>query len=94
MLGTSILKLFDLTVASTGMNEKTLKQKQISYLKSYTHSYSHATYYPGAERLAIKLLFSPDEGKVLGAQLIGKEGVDKRVDVIATALHGGCLQGA
>jgi NADPH-dependent 2,4-dienoyl-CoA reductase/sulfur reductase-like enzyme/rhodanese-related sulfurtransferase len=89
VLGTSILKLFDLTVSSTGMNEKTLKQKKLPYLKSYTHSYSHATYYPGAERMAIKLLFRPDDGKVYGAQIIGKEGVDKRIDVIATALHGG-----
>ena len=89
ILGTSILKLFDLTVASTGMNEKMLKQKNIAYRKSYTHSYSHATYYPGAERMAFKLLFDPEGGKILGAQIIGKEGVDKRIDVMATALYAG-----
>ena len=89
VLGTSILKLFDQSVACTGINEKMLKQGNVPYLKSYTHSYSHATYYPGAERMTIKLLFSPEDGKVLGAQLIGKEGVDKRVDVLATALYAG-----
>ncbi len=89
ILGTSILKLFDLTVASTGMNEKMLKQKEIAYLKSYTHSFSHATYYPGAERMAFKLLFDPENGRILGAQIIGKEGVDKRIDVMATALYAG-----
>lgn len=88
VLGTSILKLFDLVIASTGMNERSLKEKGIPYLKSYTFSNSHAGYYPGAERLSVKLLFSPDDGRVLGSQIIGKDGVDKRIDVIATAIYG------
>lgn len=88
VLGTSILKLFDVVVASTGLNERSLKENGIPYLKSYTFSNSHAGYYPGAERLSIKLLFSPDDGRVLGSQIIGKDGVDKRIDVIATAIYG------
>jgi len=87
-LGTAVVKVFDLTVASTGQNEKSLKRDNIPYLKSYTLSSSHATYYPGSERMTIKLLFTPDKGKLLGAQIIGKKGVDKRIDVIATAIHG------
>ena len=86
-LGTSVVKVFDLTVAATGANEKQLKRNSISYLKSYTHSASHASYYPGAEVMSIKLLFSPSDGKILGGQIIGKEGVDKRIDVIATAIR-------
>lgn len=87
-LGTSVVKVFDMTVASTGSNEKMLRARQIPYLVSYTHSGSHASYYPGAEMMAIKLLFSPTNGRVLGAQIIGKEGVDKRIDILATAIHG------
>ncbi|MBC2715707.1 MAG: FAD-dependent oxidoreductase [Desulfobacteraceae bacterium] len=87
-LGTSVVKMFDLTVASTGCNERFLTAKEIPFLASYTHSGSHASYYPGAEMMAIKLFFSPGSGKILGAQIIGKEGVDKRIDVIATAIHG------
>jgi len=82
------LKLFDLTVASTGVNESFLVKNDIPFLFSYTHSGSHASYYPGAEMMAIKLFFSPSSGKILGAQIIGKEGVDKRIDIIATAIHG------
>jgi rhodanese-related sulfurtransferase len=59
------------------------------YLESYTHSGSHASYYPGASAMAIKLLFSPSNGRILGAQIVGEEGVDKRIDVLATAIHGG-----
>ena len=88
-LGTSVVKVFDLTVASTGSNEKMLQAYHIPHLVSYTHSGSHASYYPGAELMSIKLLFSPTNGKILGAQIIGKEGVDKRIDVLATAIHGG-----
>jgi NADPH-dependent 2,4-dienoyl-CoA reductase/sulfur reductase-like enzyme/rhodanese-related sulfurtransferase len=84
---TAIVKVFDMTAASTGASEKILKKNKISYLSSYTHSDSHAGYYPGAERLSIKLLFSPDNGALLGAQAVGKEGVDKRIDVLATALR-------
>jgi len=87
-LGTSVVKLFDLTVASTGANERSLAARKIPFLTSYTHSGSHASYYPGAEMMAIKLLFSPGSGKILGAQIIGQQGVDKRIDVIATAIHG------
>ncbi len=87
-MGTSVAKVFDLAVAATGLSEKMLKQNSIPFLKSYTHSFSHATYYPGAERMTIKLLFAPDTGKIFGAQIIGKKGADKRIDVIATAIRG------
>lgn len=85
--GTSILKVFDLTVASTGLNEKQLKSKGIDYSKTYVHGFSHASYYPKAFPITIKLLFAKDNGKVLGAQAIGADGVDKRMDVIATTLR-------
>lgn len=85
--GTAICKIFDLTAAVTGVNEKTAKRLGISYMKSYTHSPNHAGYYPGAFIMSIKLLFSPNTGKVLGAQIIGKSGVDKRIDVFATAIR-------
>ncbi len=84
--GTAALKVFDLTAASTGMTEKQLKQLEIPYLKTYIHPTDHATYYPGATPLAMKMLFSP-EGKILGAQGVGYNGVDKRIDVIATAMR-------
>jgi rhodanese-related sulfurtransferase len=86
--GTAIVKVFDLTAACTGASEKTLKQYELPYLVSYTHSGSHASYYPGATSTAIKLLFSPSNGKILGAQMIGGDGVDKRIDVLATAIRG------
>ena len=86
---TSIVKVFDLTVASAGLSEKTLHAYDLPHQVSYTCSGSHASYYPGAETMTIKLLFSPGNGTVLGAQIIGKEGVDKRIDVLATAIHGG-----
>lgn len=85
--GTSIIKVFDLTGAATGSNEKTLQRAGIPYLKSYTHTNSHAGYYPGAFTMTIKLLFSPDNGRVLGAQIVGRKGVDKRIDVLATAIR-------
>jgi CoA-disulfide reductase len=87
--GTSILKVFDITVALTGSNEKVLKRNHVEYEKSFTHSPSHAGYYPGAIPMSIKLLFSKKDGKVLGAQIIGYGGVDKRIDVIATAIRAG-----
>lgn len=87
--GTSIIKVFDLTAAATGNNEKILKRMGIPYVKSYTHSASHAGYYPGAFVMTIKLLFSPQDGKILGAQAVGREGVDKRIDVLATAIRHG-----
>jgi len=87
-LGTSVVKLFDLTAASTGANEKTLIEHGIPYLVSVTHSASHASYYPGSQMMAIKILFTPGDGRILGAQIVGGEGVDKRIDVLATAMHG------
>jgi len=89
VLGTNIVRVFDLTVASTGANEKTLAAKGRPYQKSYTHPASHAGYYPGAVPMVTKLLFSPDTGRILGAQIVGIDGVDKRIDVLATALHAG-----
>jgi NADPH-dependent 2,4-dienoyl-CoA reductase/sulfur reductase-like enzyme/rhodanese-related sulfurtransferase len=86
--GTSIVKVFDMTVASTGASEKSLQTNNIPYLASYTHSGSHASYYPGAQLMAIKLIFTPSSGKMLGAQIVGREGVDKRIDVLATAIRG------
>jgi len=88
-LGSSIAKVFDLSVAGTGLNEKRLRQLGIAYLASYTHSASHATYYPGAEQLALKLLFAPGTGRLLGAQVVGGAGADKRIDVLATAIKAG-----
>jgi NADPH-dependent 2,4-dienoyl-CoA reductase/sulfur reductase-like enzyme/peroxiredoxin family protein/TusA-related sulfurtransferase/rhodanese-related sulfurtransferase len=87
--GTSIVKVFDVTVAITGNNERMLKKNGIEYEKSFTHSASHAGYYPGAIPMSIKLLFSKKDGKILGAQIVGYDGVDKRIDIIATALRAG-----
>ena len=87
-LGTTVVKVFDLTVAASGATEKVLKQHKIPHLVSYTHSGSHASYYPGATIMTIKLLFSPGSGKILGGQIVGKDGVDKRIDVLATAIRG------
>lgn len=87
--GTSVLKVFDLTVSSTGNNEKILKRFNIPYEKSYTHSLSHAGYYRGATPISLKLIFSPMDGKILGAQAVGYTGVEKRIDVIATAIRAG-----
>nr|AGF93410.1 pyridine nucleotide-disulfide oxidoreductase family protein [uncultured organism] len=87
--GTFITKVFDLTIASTGMNEKVLNKKGIDYEKSFTTSKSHVDYYPGAKRMNIKLMFDPDSGELYGAQIVGKEGVDKRIDVLASAIRFG-----
>jgi NADPH-dependent 2,4-dienoyl-CoA reductase/sulfur reductase-like enzyme/rhodanese-related sulfurtransferase len=86
---TSIVRVFDLAVALTGASEKILDRINHPYEKVYIHPAQHATYYPGAETLSIKLLFSPADGGVLGAQIVGREGVDKRIDVLATAIHAG-----
>ncbi|MBF0102260.1 MAG: FAD-dependent oxidoreductase [Desulfobacterales bacterium] len=88
-IGTSIVKVFDLTVANTGLNEKILKEMDIPYLVNMTHQASNATYYPGSQLMSIKLIFSPGTGNILGAQLVGIKGVDKRIDVLATAIRGG-----
>ncbi len=87
-LGTAILKVFDLAAASTGLNEKQLKAAGIDYRASITHGGSHASYYPGAKPISLKLLYTP-EGRILGAQAVGADGADKRIDVIATAIHAG-----
>ncbi|CAH0530330.1 FAD-dependent oxidoreductase [Vibrio hippocampi] len=87
--GTAICKVFDLAVASTGKNEKQLKQQAIAYQKVYVHTASHASYYPGAETVSFKMLFDPISGKILGAQAVGKDGVDKRIDVMAVAQRAG-----
>lgn len=87
--GSAVVGLFDLTLASTGASEKSLRKAGIPYLKIYTHSPHHAGYYPGASLISLKLLFAPRSGKVLGAQAIGKEGVEKRIDVIAMSIQGG-----
>lgn len=85
--GTFIIKLFECVAAATGLTEKACKRAGISYQISYTHNQSHAGYYPGAEMLTIKLIFAPDTGKVLGAQIHGRKGVDKRIDVLAAAIR-------
>ncbi|MCG6330845.1 FAD-dependent oxidoreductase [Vibrio alginolyticus] len=87
--GTAICKIFDLAVASTGKNEKQLKRENIPYEKVYVHTASHASYYPGAETVSFKMLFDPVTGKILGAQAVGKDGVDKRIDVMAVAQRAG-----
>lgn len=86
--GTSVVKVFDLTVAATGSSEKLLKRMGIEHDKCYTESNSHAGYYPGASPMNIKLLYAPD-GKVIGAQIVGYDGVDKRIDVLASAVRFG-----
>ncbi len=87
--GTSIVKVFDITVAVSGNNERMLKKAGVDYEKSFTHSASHAGYYPGAIPMSIKLLFKKDDGKLLGAQIVGYEGVDKRIDVLSVAMRAG-----
>ncbi|MDO0823177.1 DsrE/DsrF/DrsH-like family protein [Desulfosporosinus nitroreducens] len=84
--GTSILKVFSLTAASTGANERSLKKANLPYRVVYVHPVAHASYYPAALQLTLKLIFS-DEGQVLGAQGIGYDGVDKRIDVIAAVIR-------
>lgn len=85
--GTSIVKVFDMAAASTGANEKTLQKLGIPYEVSYTHSGSNAGYYPGAKRLSIKLIFDKETGHIYGAQIVGLQGVDKRMDVLAGAIR-------
>ncbi len=91
-IATAVAKVFDLTVASTGASEKLLKKEGIPFLSCVIHGSSHAGYYPGALAMTLKLLFSP-EGKILGAQGVGYDGVDKRIDMIAVLLgKGGTIQ--
>ena len=89
VLGTNITRVFDIAAASTGEKEEVLKKMGIPCRVSYTHSFHHARYYPGAKSMAIKLIFDPEQGNILGAQIVGEEGVDKRIDVLATAIRAG-----
>lgn len=87
--GTLICQVFELTAGATGLNEKSLKRDDRRYDKIYLHPGAHAGYYPVAEPISLKLLFDPDDGRLLGAQALGRDGVDKRLDVLATAMRAG-----
>ena len=87
--GTAIVGVFDRTAAMTGASEKVLRRANRSYRKVYVHPTHHAEYYPGAEQMALKILFHPETGKLLGAQAVGGAGVDKRIDVLAVAIQAG-----
>jgi len=89
ILGASVVKVFDMTVASVGLTEKQLKGAETEYEKIYVHPNNHASYYPGAVPLAFKLIFETPTGKVLGAQVVGGPGSDKRIDVISTIIKMG-----
>ena len=88
-LGTAIVKVFDLMIAATGWNEKRLKAAGRDVMVIHTHPNNHAGYYPDAKQIALKLIFDPKTGEILGGQGVGVDGVDKRIDVIATAIRGG-----
>ena len=83
--GTAICKLFDMAIGSVGLNEKMLKNMNTSYEKIYVHTASHASYYPGAFPVTLKLLFDPNNGQILGAQAAGHDGIDKRIDILSVA---------
>lgn len=85
--GTSIVRVFDLVVGMTGASEKTLRRLGKTYERIYLHPAHHVGYFPGAQQMSLKLLFDPADGRVLGAQITGGEGVDKRIDVLATAIQ-------
>lgn len=87
--GTAIVGVFDMAAAMTGLSEKTLIASNTPYEKIYVHPAHHAGYYPGAEQMSLKLLFAPTDGKILGAQVVGQAGVDKRIDVLAVAIQAG-----
>jgi rhodanese-related sulfurtransferase len=92
--GTMVCKVFDITVAATGMSEKSLNRRKLSgleqhYEKIYLHPGHHVNYYPGAKPITMKLIFSTEDGRILGAQAVGEEGVEKRIDVIAMAIQKG-----
>ncbi|RYL88454.1 FAD-dependent oxidoreductase [Sporolactobacillus sp. THM19-2] len=87
-LGTSIVKVFDTSAAVTGLSEKMLQRYQIPYEALHTSPPDHASYYPGSSQMTLKLLFDPESGKLLGAQAVGKKGIDKTIDVLAAAIHG------
>ena len=87
--GSSVLKLFDMTIATTGLNEKSAKAAGIDYDKAYTYSASHASYYPGGKNMSVKALWDKKTLKLIGAQIVGFDGVDKRMDVLATVIRFG-----
>jgi rhodanese-related sulfurtransferase len=86
--GTSIVQVFDLVAGGTGLTERQLRAAEVDYRKVHLHPAGHATYYPGTSSMHMKLLFDP-AGRILGAQVVGRDGVDKRIDVLATALRAG-----
>ncbi len=88
-MGTGIARIFSMVAASVGLNEKTLKKEGMDYQTSYTHPAPHATYYPGGKVMSMKLIFDPGNGRILGGQIVGFEGVDKRIDVLATCISQG-----
>jgi NADPH-dependent 2,4-dienoyl-CoA reductase/sulfur reductase-like enzyme/rhodanese-related sulfurtransferase len=93
VFGTSIVRVFSKTAGTTGLSEKLCKRAEIPYKIAYISAAHHASYFPGAKELIIKLLYSPSNGLLLGAQVAGEEGVDKRLDIVSTVLHfGGTLQ--
>ncbi len=87
-IGTSVVKVFDLTVATTGNNEKILKRLGLPYQAIHIHANSHAKYYPESKPLSLKMLFNPYDGTIYGAQAIGEKGAEKRIDILATAIKG------
>ena len=92
-LGTAIVKVFDIVAATVGWSERRLRAAGRPYRCIHSHPFDHATYYPGATRMAAKLIFDPGDGTILGAQIVGRNGVDKRIDVIATAMAAGMTAG-
>lgn len=88
-LGSSVVRVFDVVAATTGKNEKQLVLGQIPYQSIHLYPANHATYYPGASQMCLKVLYAPEDGRLLGAQCVGKSGMDKTIDVIATAMAGG-----
>ena len=89
VLGTAIVRVFDQTAACTGLNEKVLQARKMPYRVAIIQAAHHAGYYPGAQSMQLKLLYAPDSGRILGAQAVGGDGVDKRIDIIATTMHFG-----
>ena len=87
-IGTAIVRVFDITAASTGLSERVLRDNHLSYKAIHVNGKDHAGYYPGATDMTLKLLFDPESGKIYGAQGVGEKGVDKRIDILATAIKG------
>jgi len=87
VLGTSIVRVFNLVAASTGINEQTCQSAGFDYRTAIIQAADHATYYPNAHEMILKILYAPDSGRLLGAQIVGESGVDKRIDILATTLH-------